>query len=85
MKKELIVVYDDLLPEMTMVNGENGYKDPVLDLNLLLGGVSVIANTCRTNGIEKIGDVDIGEYMKDYIDELMVNFKPADIKQETVQ
>jgi len=85
MKKELTVVYDDLLPDMTMVNGENGYKDPVLDLNLLLGGVTVIANTCRTNGIEKIDDLDIGEYMKRYIDDLIVNFKPADTKQETVQ
>ena len=85
MKKELIVIYDDEAESKISVNGENGFKDPMMDLKILLEGAALLANVCRTNLIEEFEGQRLADYMKSYVDKALLDYKPAPHSQESVQ
>lgn len=67
-KYQLTVDYDGEREQKLMINGELGFKDPWMDLGLLLEGVGLLINTVIGDGKTEHNGLPLNDYLKNYID-----------------
>ncbi len=77
-KYQLIIEYDGQREQELMIDGENGFKDPWMDLGLLLEGVGLLINTVKGDGKTEHNGLPLNEYIKMYIDSACGDYQRTD-------
>jgi hypothetical protein len=66
---------DDANKSKVLINGEYGFKDPWMDLGLMLEGVGLLINTVKGDGKTEHNGMPLDEYINDYIDRACADYK----------
>lgn len=73
-KYQLTVDYDGEREQQLMIDGALGFKDPWMDLGLLLEGVGLLINTLKGDGKTEHNGLPLDEYIKRYIENACADY-----------
>ncbi len=82
-KYKLTVDYDGEREQKLIIIGEDGFKDPWMDLGLLLEGTGLLINTVLGDGKKEHLGIPINDYIKNYIDLACADYMRAETPHRT--